>query len=140
MLIFPHLTLIMTPTFSYLSYQQCHYPFSSESMYNYPVNLEASPSQQLLLQWYFRFGHKNFYCVRNLLRFIYFVGDKYTYASLYTQIDCDIFRYKNSHRTLRNYSTYTTNTDTIGPIKGKYIHASDRFLVDHFESSLKGKT
>ena len=105
-------------------------------------NQNLTGAQKLLLHWHCRFGHLNFPSVRRLFRVVPFLSAKFAAASKCAIVDmrCEICEYAKAHRRPRRHATLTPNDVRDGALKANHLKPGAHVSVDHFESSLLGRT
>ena len=62
-------------------------------------NQNLTPSQRLLLQWHYRFGHKGFHLIQRLFRHVPFGSEKFLAAANCKIPKCSICEFSKGHRT-----------------------------------------
>jgi hypothetical protein len=105
-------------------------------------NQNLTGAQKLLLHWHCRFGHLNFPSVQRLFRAVPFLSVKFSAASKCAIADmrCEICEYAKAHRRPRRHATLTPNDVRDGALKANHLKPGAQVSVDHFESSLLGRT
>ena len=103
-------------------------------------NQNLTPSQKLLLQWHYRFGHKGFRLIQHLFRHLPFGSEKFMAAANCDVPKCSICEFSKAHRTSTKGKICSSNPSTDGNCKNGYLRPGSGVSVDHFESRLKGRT
>ena len=103
-------------------------------------NQNLTPSQKLLLQWHYRFGHKSFRLIQHLFRHLLFGSEKFMAAANCDVPKCSICEFSKAHRTSTKGKISSFNPSTDGNCKDGYLRPGSGVSVDHFESKLKGRT
>ena len=110
-------------------------------------NQNMTGGQKLLLHWHFRFGHLNLPSVQRILRAVPFLTNKFGPASKcdFRSMKCTICAYAKAHRrptTTNSIATMSSSVHdaTIGALKINHLRPGAQVSVDHFESSIRGRT
>lgn len=80
-------------------------------------NQNLSPSQQLLLHWHYRFGHRGFAAVQRLFRLPPFGTDKFISAGKCPSPVCEVCQYSKGARKSTKGSVQVKNPITEGAVK-----------------------
>jgi len=102
-------------------------------------NQNLTPTQKLLLQWHYRFGHRNMPAVQKLLRVDPFGSEKLLSAARATIPRCEVCEFAKAHRQPTHGKTSKPNPDSDGKLKIDHLAPGAAVSVDHFESRLKGR-
>ena len=103
-------------------------------------NQNLTPSQKLLLEWHFRFGHKSMQSIQRYFRNAPFVGDRFKAAGKCICPKCATCEFSKGHRQSTKGNTAIINKDTDGSLRSEAMRAGQAISVDHFESCLLGRT
>ena len=105
-------------------------------------NQNLTGAQKLLLHWHCRFGHLNFPSVQHLFCAVPFLSTKFAAASkcAIAEMRCEICEYAKAHRRPRRHATLTPNDVRDGALKANPLKPGAHVSVDHFKSSLLGRT
>jgi hypothetical protein len=107
-------------------------------------NQNLTPAKKLLLQWHYRFGHRNIGAVQTLMRQLPSVFPGATFAAA-SKCElplprCAICEYAKAHRKPTQGKTSTPNPDREGALKVNDLRPGSTVSVDHFESRQEGRT
>ena len=103
-------------------------------------NQNLTPSQKLLLEWHFRFGHKAMPAVQRIFQHIPFTGDRFKAAARCDCPKCATCEFAKGHRRPTKGNKQSTNPHTDGSLRSEAMRAGQAISVDHFESRLLGRT
>jgi hypothetical protein len=106
-------------------------------------NQNLSPSAKRLLEYHFRFGHRNMYDCQRILRNSPFGTDKFLPASkipFEQRPKCEVCQYAKARRQRLNGKTTVVDKSSEGSLKDNHLRPGAAVSVDHFESRLKGRT
>ena len=107
-------------------------------------NQNLSPSAKRLLEYHFRFSHRNMYDCQRILCNPPFGTDKFLPASKIPfdqRPKCEVCEYAKARRQrLREKKTTVVDKSSEGSLKEAHLCLGAAVLVDHFESRLKGRT
>ena len=102
-------------------------------------NQNLTPSQKLLLEWHFRFGHKSMQSIQRYFRNVPFVGDRFKAAGKCICPRCATYEFAKGHRQPTKGNAVTINKNTNGSLRSEAMRAGQAISVDHFESRLLRK-
>jgi hypothetical protein len=103
-------------------------------------NQNLTAAQKLLLLWHYRFGHRNFPFVQQLLRLPVFNSSKFLAAAKADLPRCAICEYAKAHTRSTAGNRQSTNPLTDGALKDGNLRPGQKVSADHFESRMKGRT
>jgi hypothetical protein len=104
---------------------------------NDECNQNLSPSAKCLLQWHFRFGHRNFSDIQRMLDYEPFGTTKFLPASnipFDSRPKCEICEYAKAHRRHLPGKTVKVNKDESMALKKNDLRPGSSVSSDHFES------
>ena len=82
-------------------------------------NQNLTPSQKLLLEWHFRFGHKSMQSIQRYFRNAPFVGDRFKAAGKCICPKCATCEFSKGHRQSTKGNTAIINKDTDGSLRSE---------------------
>ena len=106
-------------------------------------NQNLSPSAKRLLEYHFRFGHRNMYDCQRILRNPPFGTDKFLPASKIPfdqRPKCEVCEYAKARKERLRRKTTVVDKSSEGSLKDTNLCPGAAVSVDHFESRLKGRT
>ena len=103
-------------------------------------NQNLTPSQKTLLQWYYRFEHKNCASLQAMLRSEPFTSHKFLPASRCELPQCEVCHFAKAHRRPTKGKTSSVDITADGSLKDGHLSPGAAVSIDHFESRLKGRT
>ena len=103
-------------------------------------NQNLTPSQKLLLEWHYRFGHKAMPAIQRFFRNAPFAGDRFKAAARCECPKCATCEFAKGHRRPTKGNAQSTNPHSDGSLRADAMRAGQAISVDHFESRLLGRT
>ncbi len=106
-------------------------------------NQNLSPAKRRLLQWHYRFGHRNLRAVQMMLREAPFATEPFLSSSRVTFEErplCEICQYAKARRKAVHGKNTKIDKDSEGDLKNNHLRPGDAVSTDHFESRIKGRT
>jgi hypothetical protein len=103
------------------------------------ANQNLTVGQKLLLEWYGRFGHRNFASIQKLLRLVPFTSKKNCASAKCDIPRCSICEFAKAKRRPKHAQLTTTTAERDGALNKDTLRAGAEVSVDHFEIRLLGK-
>lgn len=101
-------------------------------------NQNLTPSQKLLLLWHYRFGHRNWKSVCQLMQVDPFRSQKCMEASRSDKVMCQLCEFAKAKRKSTGGHVSKPNPDSDGALERNDLRPGSTVSVDHFESCLQG--